>query len=308
MSYDDDNKGNIQAAIAAGIMLAEPRVLALKSADFNGGMGSDPLMTVLVPEGAKLEKLDMEKYLPRPTRKRGNYVFTDAKSFIEFVNREKTPETIILACRENPKFKAVFNGNEAQSGVGVGGESVVTALPGWGDYSASYACPYSPEWNIWKAANGKKMSQADFALFMEDNFTDVVQPSPTFDPFYSNWPSGNDMLAVSRGLEAKSDVNFGSAVRLDNGQVQFRYEETISGNVQGGIFEVPQKFAVGIPVFAGTSPWQIVARLRYRIERGGLVMWFDFERLFKITERAFDEAKAEITTGTSVPVFLGSRE
>lgn len=294
MAYEDQNPSGIAEAIAAGMQISDPTTLVEGHA-----------LAFVLPPGAKVEQVDIEKYLPRPTRKRGNYVFTDARSFVAFVNREKTPETIILANRENPAFKAVFNGNEPQ--VMPDGTHVELAMPGWSDYSAGYACPYSPEWNIWKGANGKKMSQAEFALFMEDNFTDVVQPAATFDPYYFNWPDGNTMLQVSRGLEAKSDVNFGSAVRLDNGQVQFRYEETISGNVQGGIFEVPQKFAVGIPVFAGTSPWQIVARLRYRIERGGLIMWFDFERLFKITERAFDEAKAEIISGTSVPVFLGSR-
>lgn len=286
-----DNIPDIQAALSAGVAMAEPTTLVEGHA-----------LAFVLPEGAKLQEVDIEKYLPRPTRKRGAFTFGDAKSFVAFVNREKTPETIILANRENPGFTAIFNGNEPEiSDIGTEGQ------PGWGDYKASYACPHSPEWRVWSAANGKKMSQAEFALFMEDNFTDIVQPSATFDPTFFNWPDGNTMLAVSRGLEAKQDVKFASALRLDNGQVQFRYDEEISGNVQGGIFEVPQKFAVGIPVFAGTAPWQIVARLRYRIERGGLVMWFDFERLFKITERAFDEARAEIATGTDVPVFLGAR-
>jgi hypothetical protein len=89
---------------------------------------------------------------------------------------------------------------------------------------------------------------------MEDNFVDVVQPAATFDPYRRYGRIGNDMLAVSRGLEAKTDVRFASAVRLDNGQVRFKYEEDVSGSVQDGLMEVPQKFAVGIPVFAGTEP------------------------------------------------------
>jgi uncharacterized protein YfdQ (DUF2303 family) len=297
-----DENNNVQAAINAGLAMAGVDIL-LPSQPQDARTG-DPVLAKIVPEGAKLELRDMEKYLPRPTRKRGHYVFTDAKSFVEFVNREKTPETIILANREGTSFKAVFNGNEA--GNDLGGVQV-DARPGWGDYAASYSCPHSPEWKIWKEANKNKMSQAAFAQFIEDNVADLIVPAATTDPYYTTWPTPEEMVAVSRGIEAKQDVNFGSAVRLDNGQVKFNYEETISGNVQGGQILIPQKFAVGIPVFAGTAPWQIIARLRYRIERGGLTMWFEFERLFKITERAFDEARVEIATGTGVPVYLGAK-
>lgn len=303
MSYDTDNeKGNAAACLEAGLALAEPTPLVDNHA-----------LAFVLPAGAKVHVEDIEKFLDRPTRQRGTYNFGDAKSFIAYVNREKTADTIILANRENPGFTAVFNGNEAQNLVKASGEVVAMPLdadgarPGWGDYKATYACPYSPEWKVWSEANGKRMSQHDFASFMEDNFFDVVQPAATFDPYVAVWPNGNDMLAVSRGLEAKTDVRFASAVRLDNGQVRFKYEEDVSGSVQDGLMEVPQKFAVGIPVFAGTSPWQVIAKLRYRIERGGLSMWFDFERLFKITERAFDEARAEIAAGTSVPIYLGSK-
>lgn len=302
MSYDDDNKGNIATAVAAGMAIADlsESVIAVSRPEVEPGKLKeigDPVFAKVIPEGAKLELRDFEKYLPRPTRKRGAFQFNDASSFSAFVNREKREESYILANREEAKFKAIINGNEA----GADGQ------PGWGDYTAAYDCPLSPEWRIWKAKNGVKMTQHDFAVFIEDNFLDIVQPAATFDPHYFNWPDGNTMLAVSRGLEAKNDVTFASSLRLDNGQVQFKYEETVNGSVQGGFVEVPQKFAIGVPIFAGTAPWQIVARLRYRIERGGLTMWFDFERLFKITERAFDEAKDEIAKATNLPIYLGTR-
>lgn len=291
----DDTKNNVQSAIEAGMVMAKPAVIE--------GEGYERIIMGVVPPGATLKLESVEKFMDRPQRKRGTFTFSDAKSFIAFVNREKTPETYILASRENPGFTAVFNGNEPQSGEVIAG----AAKPGWGDYKAVYACPYSPEWQVWSAANKKPKSQAEFAQFIEDNFVDIVVPSPGFDPFYTNWPDGQTMIQVSRGLEAHTSATFASAVRLDNGQTRFRYEETVSGNVQEGQLDVPQKFAVGIPVFAGTDPWQIIAKLRYRISREGLAMWFEFERLFKITERAFDEARNEIATGTGVPIFLGSR-
>lgn len=304
MSTFDDHEhyNNTDAAIRAGMALAEPHHM------------HGTLHAFVLPEGAALKELDVEAHGLRPTRKRGTYVFGDAKSFARFVNRERTEETVIFANRESPSFTAVFNGHEPHNTGDATGDTGGPVLienashePGWGDYRATYSCPYSPEWRVWSAANGKRMSQHDFSTFMEDNFLDVVQPAPTFDPRQPSWPDGDTMLAVSRGLEAKTDVRFASAVRLDNGQVRFKYEEDVSGLVQAGLLEVPQRFAVGIPVFAGTAPWQLVAKLRYRIERGGLTMWYDFERLFKVTERAFDEARNEISEATNVPIFLGSR-
>lgn len=289
-------ENSIHTAIGAGMALAEPHAVV-----------AGHLLTVVVPEGAKLEKLDIESYQNRPTRKRGTYNFEDAKSFIAFVNREKTPETIILATREVPGFTAIFNGNLPQN---IGEQSTGDDVsPGWGDYKAVYACPMSAEWKAWFGANGRKMSQAEFAVFVEDNALDIVQPpvGGGVAAADTTFPDSPQMVEIARSLSAKNNVTFASAIRLSNGEVQFKYEEEISGTVQGGTMEVPQRFAIGVPVFAGTDPWVIVCKLRYRIERGGLVMWFDMERVHKVLERSFDEARTQIDAGTSVPVFLGRK-
>lgn len=288
---EEDLSNNVAAALAAGMELASPKGLIEKH-----------LLGAILPPGAKFELKDISSYYPRPDRKRGSFQFEDARSFSEFVNREKTPETFILASKAHTSFTAVFNGNEAQS-------TSAAAQPGWGDYRASYLCPHSEEWKRWTAANGKKMSQADFALFIEDNALDIVQPKVHMTEVPdTSFPDSSQMLVVSSSLQAKNDVTFASALKLNNGEVQFKYEEQISGSTQNGVFEVPQRFAVAIPVFAGTDPWLIYAKLRYRIERGGLSMWFDFERLYKVEEKAFDEARAEITKATGAPIFLGQRQ
>lgn len=300
MAFDNDQTGrdNIQRAIDAGMVMATPTALVQGHA-----------LAYALPQGATVKELDIEKYLDRPTRKRGTYAFEDAKSFVAFVNREKTDETVIFASRSGQSFTAVFNGNEAVNlGEGQGSRISGQGEPGWGDYKATFNCPLSPEWKVWTEKDGDKMSQVEFATFIDDNAVDIIRPTVSgTDVPDASYPDSSMMQIASRTLEARNDVSFASAVRLNNGEVQFKYEETINGAVQGGMFEVPQKFAVGIPVYAGTAPWLITAKLRYRIERGGLSMWFDFERLFKVKERAFDEAKAEIASGTGVPIFLGAK-
>lgn len=299
MVGQDNN--DVQAAINAGMELAKPTLV-------NPSDGShEKVLVQVIPAGATMKVESVEKYGERPFRKRGVFTLTDAKSFIAFVNREKTAETAIFADRNNPSFMAVFNGNEPNTFGEASTPSPEGSRPGWGDHRAVYACPHSEEWKRWTQMDGEKSTQEAFATFIEDNALDIVRPKVAgTDVEDGTFPDAAEMVNVSRSLQAKNDVSFTTAIKLSNGEVQFKYEEQVSGSTQNGTMEVPQRFAVAIPVFAGTDPWLITARLRWRIERGGLTMWYDFERLFKVKERAFDEARAEIDKGTGVPIFLGS--
>jgi uncharacterized protein YfdQ (DUF2303 family) len=143
-------------------------------------------------------------------------------------------------------------------------------------------------------ANGKQMSQADFARFIEDNAPDCVAPSAA------------DMIEIARSLEAKKAVNFSSAVRLDNGQSQLTYEETIQGTAAKGRLVVPELFDIGSPVFEGDGRYAVTARLRYRIAEGGkLSLWYDLVRPHKIIEDAVKELRLVIESRTELTAFAG---
>lgn len=274
-----EDENNISAAIIAGAGIGDPKPLG------------DNLIGVVVPQGWALKEIDVEKTLDRPSRKRGTVVLDDVPSFIALVNREKTAETLVFAKQNPPGFIAVFNGNQAAAGC-------PSTMPnaGWGDHRATYSCPLSDEWKTWVGHDGKRMTQADFAQFMEDNLPDIAEPA------------GAVMLEVSRTLEAKKAVNFASAIRLSDGSQQFTYEEQIDGTAQKGQLKIPERFAIGIPVFQGSpEKWRIDARLRYRIEGGGkLAMWFDLERIHKVLDEAFAAVRGQIQEGVSLTALMGS--
>ena len=114
------------------------------------------------------------------------------------------------------------------------------------------------------------------------------------------------MLEISRTLEAKKKVNFASAIRLDNGQNQFTYEEEISGTAQKGQLQIPEEFTIGIPVLEGGASYAVDARLRYRIAEGGkLTMWFELIRAHKVVENAAAEVWSQIEAETGLKVFNG---
>lgn len=269
-----ENKATEAADIMAlGSALSDP----LSAAPPTAG-ASTPF--VVVPEGYKVNGL--EALFPLPARSKGTTKLDDADSFIRFVNQNKTDHTR-LYCKVGsaPSFSACFNDTFGME-------------PGWGDHMAAYTCPLSVEWKTWTGSNGKQMSQADFSRFVEDNAPDCVSPSAA------------DMIEIARSLEAKKSVNFSSAVRLDNGQSQLTYEETIQGTAAKGRLVVPETFSIGIPVFESDGRYAVTARLRYRIAEGGkLSLWYDLVRPHKIIEDAVKELRAVIEARTELTAFAG---
>lgn len=233
---------------------------------------------VVVPGDYKITNL--EHYLTEPTRKKGAAEMRDAASFIAYYKAHEGETSAIYGSYDPPSFRAVFNDH---SGAGAG----------WRDFYATYACPLSPEWKIWIAANGKQKIQADFALFMEDNNLDIVEPAAA------------DMLLISRTLEAKSKVSFSSGIRLSNGEQELTYDEQIQGTAGKGKLTIPEQFVVGIPVFDGGPRYAVTCRLRYRINGGSLVMWYDILRPHKIVEDAVKAIWKQIEDGTGETIFNG---
>lgn len=235
----------------------------------------------VLPAGFKRESL--EQYLPAPTRSRGNTTLRDMESFIALVKQEsKSEQTRIYGCFEPASFKAVFNDCFMDS-------------PGWRDHTATFSCPQSVEWKTWLGKNKSKMTQADFAQFIEDNLPDIASPPAA------------DMLEISRTLEAKKKVNFASGIRLSNGQNELTYEEEISGTSAKGKLQIPETFTVGIPVLEGGAKYGVECRLRYRIEDGGkMFMWFDMLRPHKVVEDAIKQVWNSIEEGTGLPILNGN--
>lgn len=276
MSYEDENKQTETSATAA-------LAVAATSIKFAGD-GAEPF--VIVPDGHHIS--NVEDTLPAPVRKSGITNVRDAKSFIAlFVRNEIDATTLLYYTVEPPTFVAIFNDHS----VGGNGQA------GWGDHRLVYDCPLSPEWKTWVGSHKKAMKQSDFAQFIEDNLPDVVEPA------------GATMLEISRRLEARKKVNFTSGLRLDNGEVQFQYEEQIEGRAgPKGAFTVPEKFVLGIPVFENGTRYAVTARFRYRIGDGGdLVLWYDLERHHKIVEDAVAQLQTDIEAETGVTAINGYR-
>lgn len=261
--------------------------LALATATTGREDGGTPFL--VLPDGHSVK--DVESLMLYPVRARGTIELRDADSFITVVKKHASAATELYANLKSMTFAAVFNDH-------------LPAQAGWRDHKATYACPVSVEWGIWKKQDGQAMSQADFAKFIEDNALDINSaPDETGSP---TAPSGAEMIEIARTLEAKKKVNFASAVRLDNGQVDFTFEEQIDSTAAKGRLQVPQEFKIGVAVFEGGEKYAVACRLRYRIgDKGSLFLWFDIVRPHKIVEDAFNSVKKLIADSTGLTILNG---
>lgn len=235
-----------------------------------------PAPFALVPGGVKLQ--DLEGLLAAPTRIRQAVNILDADTFIDYVNRYASSASVVFCDGpEGRTFKAVLDYHQPDQ-------------PSWGQHVAVYQCPISIEWGRWKSSDRKKMDQATFAEFFEDNIKDITVPEgiPTA-------PSAADMLEISRTLEAKKNISFRQGTRLDNGQVQLTYNEQIDGQAgETGQLKIPEQFYIGVKPFLGGDAFCVAVRFRYRIQESRLVMWFELVRPDKVLEEAYITVRSKI--------------
>ena len=271
-------KSEAAAIIAAGAAMAGP---------FQAKEGGIPV--IVVPEGYKVE--DIERYLDAPARARGIINAETPEAFIAYFNRFADETEDGEADRDGCSM--AFARSEDFLVKGIIDWHVPHDQPGFGEHRVVYEAPRSDEWKIWTGMNGTAMPQTDFSRFIEDNVKDIREPD------------GADVLEVARQLEVKKQVEFASAERLSDGQREFTYNENVQGTTRRGQLKIPEEFKLGIPVFIGGAPYEVTARLRYRIGSGQLSLWYDLLNPREIERDAFGQVVEKIDEGISVSVLMG---
>jgi len=222
---------------------------------------------LVIPEHYKHVDLTtaIERAGTAPRRKTGTVQLGDIHSFNVFVaDQGESGQVYIYADPEARTLTAVLNDHV---------HSDETA--GWRDFRAVFKAELSREFATWMGQNKRPMEQEDFAIFLEDNIADVVEPS------------GETLLQVALTLQAKTEVNFASHRRLDNGQVQFTYNETIDARAGTGLIEIPREFTIGARLFKNGDGYKVRARLKYRLASSKLKFWYELDRAENAIEDAF---------------------
>lgn len=249
--------------------------------------------TLALPPGWTHHQIDEERYQAHPRRATGKFRFDDLESFALYLKRHSDKSDTTAWCKADfPKgqlsFSAVLNDHDIDAD-----------YPGHRDWSAHWSPAKSEEWKTWMESDGKPMSQVDFAYFIERNLKDIATGE--------GLPTGTQMLQMATNMEITQDSKFKSQAKLQSGGVRLTYIDDADEATEKAM-EVFSKFAIGIQVFRGGEGFRLEARLRYRLNQGKLLFWYELVRpdvtLEAAAQKLVEQLRAEIAD-TGVPMYFG---
>jgi len=210
---------------------------------------------VMVPEGGTVKTLDLERYLPAPRRKGGEYHPATVASFVDYATAHRDPEhTTVWVDQLASRVVAVLNDHAPKASA-------------WADHRVILELIKTAEWKHWLSQDGKYLSQEEFAEHLQDGIEEIRHPHAA------------EMLEIAQTIQGKTKADWKTAKRLDNGEVSFVYQEEVQASAgRQGHLEIPQQIVLGIAPFYGESPFELTARLRYRIREGDLRIGYRLDR------------------------------
>ena len=232
-----------------------------------------------IPDGSGgVTIVDTDEYAAAPRHTKGHRVVTDAASFVAYVNRHSSDGTEVYAHTNSASVIAVIDSHEPQSQAG--------ALPGWQKHTLRLALEKSKPWLAWERADGNFLSQEEFADFLDDQWSDVIDPAPAV------------LVDIATTFHAKTNVDFNGGVRLDSGDVKLTFEERTTAKAgQKGDIEIPKKIQLALRPYVGGPIYSIWAHFRYRLRGGQVLLGFKLERPETVLDAAFADIVTEIREG-----------
>lgn len=244
---------------------------------------------VMLPPGYNRHEITdaVEKAQVNPNRKRGTLVVKDVQSLLRVLADQTLTQGndtgYVYADPDALSITAVFNDHRMSAG--------------WRDHRAAYKAEHTPEFVRWMKNNGAgaAKSQNDFAEFIEDNLADIQAPF------------AQQLLDVATTIQASTGIEFKAAKRLQDGQTQLTYVETVDARAgaDGGL-TIPKEFTLGLRIFKNGAGYVLKARLKYRLHGQGVKFWYELDRPERAVEDAFTGYVEEVRTKSGYAVLTGS--
>lgn len=236
--------------------------------------------------------LDVEKFMPHPSRIRRALTFTDVRSFNAYLNEFKPghrPKIFAKNDAEGLKINGIIDYDEA----GTAPEEDKPGhlpLPRWGSHTCNLVMKFHEDYAVLREVSGKWFAQKDFALFVEE-----------FNHLFVN-PVGADMLELSQELRATRNANFIQGRRLNNGQVSLQYKEDVTATTAQGV-EIPEYLTLRTPLYEGLPAEDIRAAFSYDIDEERKLK-LQFRLMTKLQEReAQEQVKFSVQDGTGITIL-----
>ena len=283
----------------------KPAVVRLEHPDEDSSLAATVLITSCAggTTVSSIKKL-LDEYRTEPERRTGTAKLTTVESFIAHVKRFADNASVVFASAEPLALVAVLDYHERGS----------AGRPRFGTHRSVYEFPISDEWTAWQGSDGKAMPQGDFARFIEDRLADVADPAKVgprgkefLDLFRVQLASASKLLELSRGLTVHVGEKTTNAINPATGETTMHFvaEHT---EKSGEAVKVPGAFLIGIPVFRGGELYQLPVRLRYRVQSGQVLWFYNLHRVEAVWDAAIDDACDQVAKATGLPLLHGLPE
>jgi uncharacterized protein YfdQ (DUF2303 family) len=244
-------------------------------------IGADGRQHALVPKDYDLKDItDPYRQPPFPAC---TVTLDDRASLVTYAKRFLTPNSLIIADYDTGSIHVAIDWHPHNQADDSG-----TAAPR--KHTATLTLLPSEEFARWDAVEGKLHSQADFALFLEENASDIHKPEPAI------------MLELARDLEGVTGQSFKARTRHTDGSHAFKFEteNKIVSEVQA-----PEEFELAIPLYNGEQPEVLVAKFRWRPSAQALMMGFAWHRVEYMRRARFTQIAAAVAEDTGLPWIAG---
>jgi len=240
----------------------------------------------VLPKGVSI--VNAEPYLPAPIRIKEVVTLSTLSSFAAYVNEYKADETKLFVSETDGggkvTFWSYFNYHTKD-------------LPSWKGHRAGLSFMYDDDFIIWKNNQKEYFPQKQFAEFIQEQIHNVVHPNAA------------ELLEMCLTLQGKSELTFGGAHRLDNGQVKFSYEENIEMKGGGkGSITIPEVLTLSFPFYRHSEAIEVNAQLRYRINKdnGAISFCYIIPAMNKLLQEANDKLVAQVEKEVKITPLWGS--
>jgi uncharacterized protein YfdQ (DUF2303 family) len=226
--------------------------------------------------------IDLERHAAAPWRPRGTAYPKSVDAFVAYVRRHLTGSTTVWVEPLEGKVVAVLNDHREGQG------------PEWGDLRAELILPVTPEWTHWTSRDRRFGSQQEFAEHVEDGLDDVRDPA------------GATLLEIAQTMQATVNAEFRSASRLHDGTIAMQWTEHIDARAgSAGDLTIPQEITLGLAPFYGEQPYEVRARIRYRISGGNLTIGYVLDRPDVVIRDCLTGIRERLSEEFGDGVFIG---
>ncbi len=249
--------------------------------------GNTPL--VVIPEEYKavgLGEFVHNDRSERPYRIKQTVEVWDGASFIEYFTKFSDECSRVFADVSAATVTAILDYHQDNA------EGVDTK-PRWGSHKLTLSLKKSAEWLLWTRSNKVSMDQDAFATFIEDNAPDITSPTAA------------TMKEIASDLHETSSMTFGATAKAANGASKLTFTDEKTTTFGKAAATVPEAFQIAIPVYQGGAIIDLVARLRWRVNSGKAMFWYDLLRSDAVERAAFDATRLAIELAITTKVISG---